>query len=561
MSYHYLLDLALILLSTKLLGLLTQRFQMPQVVGALLAGLILGPAGLNVLTETEFISQLSELGVIVLMFSAGMGTDINELKNSGKAGFWVALLGVIVPLLMGTALAWGAAAAGLIESNGMLENVFVGTILTATSVSITVETLKEMGKLETKVGNTILAAALIDDVLGLVALTLVSSLAGGGESVGLVLLKILGFFIFAAVAGVGANRLFCWMLKRQGGWATHRNSVLAFVLCLVMAYCAEEFFGVADITGAYAAGLAVACTPKGTYIQSKYNPLGYLLLTPVFFAAIGITFEESEFFIQEFRRTGAIDRTVVFSNLANDPAVERIATPRMALTAAEYLAFECGMHVLVIMTDITNYAEALREVSAARKEVPGRRGYPGYLYTDLATLYERAGRRIGKKGSITLIPILTMPEDDKTHPIPDLTGYITEGQIILSRDLYRKGVIPPVDVLPSLSRLKDKGIGPGKTREDHAGTMNQLFAAYSAGKDAKELATILGESALSPTDRLYAKFAEEFEQRYVSQGYEENRSIEETLNIGWELLSILPETELKRIKPEFIEKYLPKKQA
>ena len=257
----------------------------------------------------------------------------------------------------------------------------------------------------------------------------------------------------------------------------------------------------------------------------------------VVFAAIGITFEESEFFVQEFRRTGAIDRTVVFSNLANDPAVERIATPRMALTAAEYLAFECGMHVLVIMTDITNYAEALREVSAARKEVPGRRGYPGYLYTDLATLYERAGRRIGKKGSIT------------------------EGQIILSRDLYRKGVIPPVDVLPSLSRLKDKGIGPGKTREDHAGTMNQLFAAYSAGKDAKELATILGESALSPTDRLYAKFAEEFEQRYVSQGYEENRSIEETLNIGWELLSILPETELKRIKPEFIEKYLPKKQA
>ena len=281
----------------------------------------------------------------------------------------------------------------------------------------------------------------------------------------------------------------------------------------------------------------------------------------VVFAAIGITFEESEYFIQDFRRTGAIDRTVVFSNLANDPAVERIATPRMALTAAEYLAFEKDMHVLVILTDITNYAEALREVSAARKEVPGRRGYPGYLYTDLATLYERAGRRIGKKGSITLIPILTMPEDDKTHPIPDLTGYITEGQIILSRDLYRKGVIPPVDVLPSLSRLKDKGIGPGKTREDHAGTMNQLFAAYSAGKDAKELATILGESALSPTDRLYAKFAEEFEQRYVSQGYEENRSIEETLNIGWELLSILPETELKRIKPEFIEKYLPKKQA
>ena len=281
----------------------------------------------------------------------------------------------------------------------------------------------------------------------------------------------------------------------------------------------------------------------------------------VVFAAIGITFEESEYFIQDFRRTGAIDRTVVFSNLANDPAVERIATPRMALTAAEYLAFEKDMHVLVILTDITNYAEALREVSAAKKEVPGRRGYPGYLYTDLATMYERAGRRIGKKGSITMIPILTMPEDDKTHPIPDLTGYITEGQIILSRDLYRKGVVPPVDVLPSLSRLKDKGIGEGKTRADHAGTMNQLFATYSAGKDAKELATILGESALSPTDRLYAKFAEEFEQRYVSQGYEENRSIEETLNIGWELLSILPETELKRIKPEFIEKYLPKKQA
>ena len=282
MSYHYLLDLALILLSTKLLGLLTQRFQMPQVVGALLAGLILGPAGLNVLTETEFISQLSELGVIVLMFSAGMGTDINELKHSGKAGFWVALLGVLVPLVM------GAAAAGLIESSGMLENVFVGTILTATSVSITVETLKEMGKLETKVGNTILAAALIDDVLGLVALTLVSSLAGGGESIVWVLVKIAGFFVFAVVVGYGANRLFCWMLKRQGGWASHRNSVLAFVLCLVMAYCAEEFFGVADITGAYAAGLAVACTPKGTYIQSKYNPLGYLLLTPVFFAAIGI---------------------------------------------------------------------------------------------------------------------------------------------------------------------------------------------------------------------------------------------------------------------------------
>lgn len=277
----------------------------------------------------------------------------------------------------------------------------------------------------------------------------------------------------------------------------------------------------------------------------------------VVFAAIGITFEESEYFIQEFRRTGAIDRTVVFSNLANDPAVERIATPRMALTAAEYLAFEKDMQVLVILTDITNYAEALREVSAAKKEVPGRRGYPGYLYTDLATLYERAGRRIGKSGSITMIPILTMPEDDKTHPIPDLTGYITEGQIILSRDLYRKGIIPPVDVLPSLSRLKDKGIGDGKTREDHSGTMNQLFAAYARGKDAKELMTILGEAALSDDDKQFAKFADAFEQRYVNQGNNTNRTIEDTLNLGWELLSLLPRTELKRIKPELIEKYMP----
>lgn len=278
----------------------------------------------------------------------------------------------------------------------------------------------------------------------------------------------------------------------------------------------------------------------------------------VVFAAIGITFEESEFFINDFKRTGAIDRTVVFSNLANDPAVERISTPRMALTAAEYLAFEKDMHVLVIMTDITNYAEALREVSAAKKEVPGRRGYPGYLYTDLATLYERAGRREGKAGSITLIPILTMPEDDKTHPIPDLTGYITEGQIILSRELHRKGISPPVDVLPSLSRLKDKGIGEGKTREDHAGTMNQLFAAYARGKDARELMTILGESALSDDDKLYAKFSEAFEERYVSQGNDTNRSIEETLNIGWELLKILPVRELKRIKEEHIKKYMPK---
>ena len=279
----------------------------------------------------------------------------------------------------------------------------------------------------------------------------------------------------------------------------------------------------------------------------------------VVFAAIGITFEESEYFIEDFRRTGAIDRTVVFSNLANDPAVERIATPRMALTAAEYLAFEMDMQVLVILTDITNYAEALREVSAAKKEVPGRRGYPGYLYTDLATMYERAGRIQGKRGSITMIPILTMPEDDKTHPIPDLTGYITEGQIILSRDLHRKGIMPPIDVLPSLSRLKDKGIGEGKTREDHSGTMNQLFAGYSRGKDAKELMTILGEAALSDDDKLFAKFAEEFEKVYVGQGNTNNRSIEETLTIGWELLSILPKRELKRIKVEHIEKYLPEK--
>ena len=278
----------------------------------------------------------------------------------------------------------------------------------------------------------------------------------------------------------------------------------------------------------------------------------------VVFAAIGITFEESEFFIRDFRATGAIDRTVVFSNLANDPAVERIATPRMALTCAEYLAFEKGMQVLVILTDITNYAEALREVSAAKKEVPGRRGYPGYMYSDLATLYERAGRRQGKSGSITMIPILTMPEDDKTHPIPDLTGYITEGQIILSRELYRKGLTPPVDVLPSLSRLKDKGIGEGKTREDHAGTMNQLFAAYSRGKDAKELMTILGESALSEDDRQFAKFADAFEQTYVSQGNTTDRSILETLEIGWNLLKMLPRSELKRIKPEMIDKYMPK---
>lgn len=275
----------------------------------------------------------------------------------------------------------------------------------------------------------------------------------------------------------------------------------------------------------------------------------------VVFAAMGITFEESDYFVQSFKETGAIDRTVMFSNLANDPAIERIATPKMALTAAEYLAFDKGMHVLVILTDITNYADALREVSAARKEVPGRRGYPGYMYTDLASIYERAGRQEGKKGSITLIPILTMPEDDKTHPIPDLTGYITEGQIILSRELHRKGIVPPVDVLPSLSRLKDKGIGEGKTRADHSGTMNQLFSAYARGKDCKELMVILGEAALTDIDKLYAKFADEFEKQYVSQGSETDRSIEETLDIGWKLLSILPRSELRRISDEFLDKY------
>lgn len=275
----------------------------------------------------------------------------------------------------------------------------------------------------------------------------------------------------------------------------------------------------------------------------------------VVFAAMGITFEEANFFTESFRETGAIDRSVMFINLANDPAVERIATPRMALTAAEYLAFEKNMHVLVILTDITNYADSLREVSAARKEVPGRRGYPGYMYTDLASLYERAGRQKGKSGSITMIPILTMPEDDKTHPIPDLTGYITEGQIILSRELYRQGVTPPIDVLPSLSRLKDKGIGEGKTRADHANTMNQLFAAYARGKEAKELMVVLGEAALTDIDKLYAEFADRFEKEYVSQGYQTNRSIEDTLEIGWKLLSILPRAELKRIKDAFLDQY------
>ena len=280
----------------------------------------------------------------------------------------------------------------------------------------------------------------------------------------------------------------------------------------------------------------------------------------VVFAAVGITYEEAQFFIEDFKKTGAIDRSVLFINLANDPSVERIATPRMALTCAEYLAFEKGMHVLTIITDLTNYCEALREISAARKEVPGRRGYPGYLYTDLSTLYERAGKLKGKPGSITQIPILTMPEDDKTHPIPDLTGYITEGQIVLSRELYKKNIMPPIDVLPSLSRLKDKGIGKNKTREDHADTMNQLFSAYATGKEAKELAVILGESALSDTDKQFAKFAQKFEDKYVGQGFDNNRSIIDTLELGCELLRILPKNELKRIRDEYLEKYLDKKE-
>jgi len=275
----------------------------------------------------------------------------------------------------------------------------------------------------------------------------------------------------------------------------------------------------------------------------------------VVFGAMGITFEEAQFFIDDFRKTGALTRSVLFLNLADDPAIERIATPRVALTTAEYLAFRKDMHVLVILTDLTNYCEALREVSAARKEIPGRRGYPGYLYTDLSMIYERAGRIKKKKGSITLIPILTMPEDDKTHPIPDLTGYITEGQIILSRSLHRKKVSPPVDVLPSLSRLKDKGIGKGKTREDHADLFNQLYAAYARGKEAQELAVILGESALTDIDKLYFRFAEDFEREYVSQGEYENRTIEETLNLGWKLLSIFPRGELKRVRDENLDKY------
>ncbi|MGI6620853.1 MAG: V-type ATP synthase subunit B [Bacillota bacterium] len=293
-------------------------------------------------------------------------------------------------------------------------------------------------------------------------------------------------------------------------------------------------------------------------IARQATVLGTQEAFAVVFAAMGITYEEADFFISNFRATGALDRAVVFTNLANDPVIERIATPRMALTVAEYLAFELGMHVLVIMTDMTNYAEALREISAARKEVPGRRGYPGYMYTDLASIYERAGRIQGKPGSITQIPILAMPEDDKTHPIPDLTGYITEGQIILSRELHRAGVYPPVDISVSLSRLKDKGIGESKTREDHADVLNQLSDLYDRGKEARELAVILGEAALTETDKIFLRFAEEFEREFVNQGVNENRTIEQTLDIGWKLMSKLPRIELKRLSQRNMDKYMPK---
>lgn len=277
----------------------------------------------------------------------------------------------------------------------------------------------------------------------------------------------------------------------------------------------------------------------------------------VVFGAMGITFEEADFFMNDFRKTGAIERSVLFINLANDPAIERISTPRLALTCAEYLAFDLDMHVLVILIDMTFYCESLREIAAARKEIPGRRGYPGYLYTDLAALYERAGRIKNKKGSITLLPVLTMPEDDKTHPIPDLTGYITEGQIMLARELHRKGIYPPVDVLPSLSRLKDKGIGHEKTRGDHSDVLNQLFACYAKGKESRELAVILGEGALSELDRLYLKFADQFESRFVRQAEDEDRSIQQTLEIGWDLLKIIPRPELKRIRTEYLDEYYP----
>jgi V/A-type H+-transporting ATPase subunit B len=278
----------------------------------------------------------------------------------------------------------------------------------------------------------------------------------------------------------------------------------------------------------------------------------------VVFAAMGITKEEANYFMQDFERTGALERAVVFLNLADDPAVERIITPRLALTTAEYLAFELGMHVLVILTDMTNYCEALRQIGAAREEVPGRRGYPGYMYTDLACIYERAGMIKGMKGSVTQIPILTMPGDDITHPIPDLTGYITEGQIVVNRDLHRKGIYPPINVLPSLSRLMNLGIGKGHTREDHKKVSDQMYAGYAEGNDLRGLVAIVGKDALSERDRLLLEFADIFENRFVRQGYDEDRTIEDTLNLGWDLLSTLPVELLVRIDRELIQKYHPK---
>jgi len=277
----------------------------------------------------------------------------------------------------------------------------------------------------------------------------------------------------------------------------------------------------------------------------------------VIFAAMGITHEEANYFMRDFEQTGALERVTVFMNLADDPAIERIITPRMALTTAEYLAFEHDMHVLVILTDLTNYCEALREISAAREEVPGRRGYPGYMYTDLSSLYERAGRIVGKEGSITQMPILVMPQDDITHPIPDLTGYITEGQIVLSRELHRKGIYPPVDVLPSLSRLMSGGIGEGQTREDHSGVSDQLYSAYAEGRDLRDLMAVVGEEALTERDQKFLKFADEFEKQFITQTKDEDRSIQETLDLGWALLSLLPRAELKRVREEHIPKYLP----
>jgi V/A-type H+-transporting ATPase subunit B len=281
----------------------------------------------------------------------------------------------------------------------------------------------------------------------------------------------------------------------------------------------------------------------------------------VVFAAMGITKEEANYFMADFERTGALERAVVFLNLADDPAVERIITPRLALTTAEYLAFELGMHVLVILTDMTNYCEALRQIGAAREEVPGRRGYPGYMYTDLACIYERAGMIKGKKGSVTQIPILTMPGDDITHPIPDLTGYITEGQIVVSRELHRKGIYPPINVLPSLSRLMNLGIGKGKTREDHKKVSDQMYAGYAEGNDLRGLVAIVGKDALSERDRLLLEFADLFENRFVRQGYDEDRTIEDTLAVGWEILSTLPVEQLTRIDRDLIAKYHPKVKA